>query len=178
MSLGKYFSWRFPVFQATSLVFTMHYHVYENSDSSWLIKAAPNCIICDLEVCKSIAIVCGNWMAATCKLLSFATVILDVSPYCLFHGCEVGRSNWPEGYHWDQTLRIFGSRKEEYGLNYLSNDNPSSLVIDWKIRGLDLWLKLWECVVLLMYCTEGQSPLLLSEMSFGNETKRQFKYEE
>ena len=44
----------------------------------------------DMEICKSIAIICKrvaivhrDQMAATCKLLSFASVILLVSPYCL-----------------------------------------------------------------------------------------------
>ena len=38
-------------------------------------------------------------MAAVCKLLSFATVILAVSPYCLALYCEVGRSNLLKGCH-------------------------------------------------------------------------------
>ena len=44
------------------------------------VKVAPRC---NTEVCKSIAIVCWDWMAAACKLLSFVTLILPVSLYCL-----------------------------------------------------------------------------------------------
>ena len=29
-----------------------------------------------------------------CKLLSFASVVLVVSPYCIIDGCEVGRSDF------------------------------------------------------------------------------------
>ena len=54
------------------------------------VKVAPKCITRDTEVCKSIArvhesivIVSRDWMAITCKLLRFATVIQAVSPYCL-----------------------------------------------------------------------------------------------
>ena len=36
-------------------------------------------------------------MVATCKLLSFASVILAVSPY--LYGCEVGGSDLPKGCH-------------------------------------------------------------------------------
>ena len=53
-------------------------------------KDGPKCITCDTEVCKSIAIirkriaiVHEDWMAAACKLLSVAGVVLPVSPCCL-----------------------------------------------------------------------------------------------
>ena len=43
-----------------------------------------------MEVCESFAIICkcnaivhGDWIAAMCKLLSFASVILTISLYCL-----------------------------------------------------------------------------------------------
>ena len=52
--------------------------------------AAPKCITRDTELCESIVIVCESiaivhrdWIAAAYKLLSFTTVILAVSPYCL-----------------------------------------------------------------------------------------------
>ena len=40
-------------------------------------------------------------MAATCKLLSFASVIPTVSPYCLavIYGSEVDGSDLPKGCH-------------------------------------------------------------------------------
>ena len=38
-------------------------------------------------------------MAAACKLLSFARIILAVSPYCVIHGCEVGGFDLPKGCH-------------------------------------------------------------------------------
>ena len=52
-----------------------------------LVNAAPNVLTRNMEVyksiatiCKSIAIVHRDWMAAVCKLLSFASVIPAVSP--------------------------------------------------------------------------------------------------
>ena len=48
-----------------------------------LVKAVSKCIICDTEVCKSIAIVCGDWMDAMCTLLSYVTVTLAISLYCI-----------------------------------------------------------------------------------------------
>ena len=66
-------------------------------------------------------------MAATCKPLSFASVIPAVSPYVfVIHGCEVGRS---EGCHWDQALYVSGSRRE-YTLSYSSDDDLSALAAD------------------------------------------------
>ena len=47
----------------------------------WLVRAAPKCIICDMQICKSIVIVCGDWTAGMCKLLSFAIVILGLNLY-------------------------------------------------------------------------------------------------
>ena len=48
-----------------------------------LVEAVPKCIIRDTEVCKSIAIVSGDWMAAICTLLSFVSVTLAISLYCI-----------------------------------------------------------------------------------------------
>ena len=38
-------------------------------------------------------------MAAAYKLLSFTTVILAVSPYCIIDGCEVVRSDLLKSCH-------------------------------------------------------------------------------
>ena len=42
-----------------------------------------NFIIHNTEVCTSIAIVYGNWMAAECRLLRFIIIILTISPFCI-----------------------------------------------------------------------------------------------
>ena len=50
------------------------------------VKAAPKCITCDTKYCYSLwnyCHSCQDWMAAVCKLFSFATVIVPVSLYCL-----------------------------------------------------------------------------------------------
>lgn len=36
-------------------------------------------------------------MTATYKVLTFASVILAISHFCIIDGCEVGRSDLPNG---------------------------------------------------------------------------------
>ena len=48
-------------------------------------------------------------MATACKLLSFATVTLAVSPYCVIHGCEVCRSDVPKGCHETKCCMFLGA---------------------------------------------------------------------
>ena len=67
------------------MIIGLHTPLWKSSFSG-----GPKCITRDMEVCegiaiirKRIAIVHGDRMAAACKLLSFASVILAVSPYCL-----------------------------------------------------------------------------------------------
>ena len=52
------------------------------------LTQVPKCIICDVEVCESIAIVHiaivrTELIVVACKLLSLAYIILAVSLYCL-----------------------------------------------------------------------------------------------
>ena len=52
------------------------------------LTQVPECFICDVEVCESvaivhIAIVTRDLAAAACKHLRFACIILAVSLYCL-----------------------------------------------------------------------------------------------
>lgn len=94
--------------------------------------------------CESIATVCGDWIAAVCKLLCFAGVNLVVSPYCLscvIAGCEVVRSDLPKGCHWDQALRISGNRRENivWGIRVTMTSRLWRMI--WKVRWLDLLQK-------------------------------------
>ena len=63
-------------------------------------------------------------------------------------------------------LRVFGSRREEYGWSYSSDDVQSSLAVDAEpqmAKFLAKTLKVYSgLVVLIMYCTLGQRLLLLS----------------
>ena len=69
-------------------------------------------------------------MAATHNPLSFASVILAVSPYVfVIHGCEIHRSDLLKGCHSDQALYVSGSRRE-YTLSYSSDDDLSALAAD------------------------------------------------
>ena len=58
-------------------------------------------ITCDRKVCENIAIVresyCLLRLNAKYKVLTFASVILAISPFCIIDGCEVGRSDLPNG---------------------------------------------------------------------------------
>ena len=102
----------------------MHSSIVQPPLSHWhlrSVKMVPKCIIPDTEACKSIALVHENiaivrvdWMAAACKLLCFAGIILAVSLYrssCAIAGYEVGRSDLPKGCHWDRALCASGSRR-------------------------------------------------------------------
>ena len=67
-------------------------------------------------------------MAATCTVLSFASVIQAVHIVQLC-GCEVGRSDLPKNTI-ETEPHVSGSRRGEYGLNYWSDNDISSLVVD------------------------------------------------
>ena len=71
----------------------------------------PKCIICDTEVCGSIAIVRGDRMDATCKIPGFASVILAI---CVIVGCEVGRSDFTKGLSLRLSAACFREREREY----------------------------------------------------------------
>ena len=86
----------------------------------------PKCITIDMEVCKTVTVVCRNWMPAVCKLVSFATVILDAE-HCLAF-CYLwlwGRQDWLI-----KGLGVCRRRRGEYGLSCLSDDDLSSLTVD------------------------------------------------
>jgi len=62
-------------------------------------------------------------------------------------------------------LRVSGSRREEYGWTYPSDDDLPALVVDGKHQMAKFWHKtLMICsgLVVLTYCTLGQKVLLLS----------------
>ena len=67
-------------------------------------------------------------MAATCTVLSFASVIraVRIVQPC---GCDIGRSELPRDTI-ETELHVSGSRRGEYGLNYWSDNDMSSLVVD------------------------------------------------
>ena len=125
-----------------------------------ITRSASNVLLMTLKYAKSIviihetiAIVCGDWIAALCKLLKFT----NYSGYDL-----------PKGCHWDRVLRVSGSRRGGYGLNYLSylsDDDLLPLVVDAKgqmarfvVKNLSVCNKL----VVLMFCTTWRQRLLLS----------------
>ena len=126
------------------------------------------------EVCESIpiihetiAIVCGSWITATCKHLSYASIILAVSVYCLAL-CQPyiteGRSDLLKSCHRDQALHVSGRRRGEYGLSNLREDELSSLAVDAGQMTIFVARTLRVCsgLVVLMYRNWGQRLLLLS----------------
>ena len=92
-------------------------------------KAGPKCIKCDTEVCESIAIirkriaiVHGDGMAAAYKLLSFASVILSVSPCCLALCYPRLWSRWvwlTEGMPMRPSTACFWEQEGEYAFELL-----------------------------------------------------------
>ena len=121
------------------------------------VKADPKCGTRDTEVCKSIAIirkhiaiVRRDWMAAACKLLSFANVILSVSPCCLALCYPWLWSRWvwlTEGMPLRPSAACFSEQERGFmpWATWATTHHLWRLMR--KVRWLDLWLKLWEYVV-------------------------------
>ena len=66
-------------------------------------------------------------MAAVCTLLSFASVILAVSPFCVV--MEVGLTYRRTAIKTKHCV-FSGSRRGEYGLSYSRNDDLPLLAVD------------------------------------------------
>ena len=90
------------------------------------VKAAPKCITCDTEVCKSIAIVHvivhRDGMAIACKLLNFAGVLYYQWLW------SIGRSDLPRTAIETKCCMFLGAG--ERNMRYLSDNDLLSLVID------------------------------------------------
>ena len=65
--------------------YTLVWMVSSQSSESVLrtVKAALNLLFLIRKYRQDIAIVCGNWMAAECRLLNFVIVILTIRLFCI-----------------------------------------------------------------------------------------------
>ena len=116
------------------------------------VKVVQNVLLStsDMEVCETVTIVRRNWMPAVCKLVSFATVTLNVSLHCLalFYLCFWGLTYW--------RVRCFLAQAWA---------TQATMTVDAEGQMARFVTKSWEYVVdwlYLTYCTWEQRLLLLS----------------
>ena len=98
----------------------------------------------------------GDWMAAAYKLLSFTTVILAVSPYCIIDGCEVVRSDLLKSCHWDQRYVFPGAGERNMAGATWAMMTYQFWQLMWKhqiAKFLAKTLRVCGGLVVLTYCT-------------------------